>query len=180
MNAKPPSTLSRHQNSKIHLPSNILFLARVSGGAFILSPLHHQPPPNEARLKAIADERQAIFDAFPDLRDEAESAKRTPFHAAAHARKRRGMSAAERKAVGTRMKAYWAKRRAEKAGGEAATADRATESSATAKRPSKRKGMSAEARKAVGQRMRAYWAARRAEKQAGGRKRAGQKAGRKK
>jgi hypothetical protein len=89
---------------------------------------------------------------------------------------RRGMSAAERKAVGTRMKAYWAKRREERAGGEAATADRATQPSAAAKRPSKRNGMSAEARKAVGERMRAYWAAR----QAGGRKRAGQKAGRKK
>jgi hypothetical protein len=31
-------------------------------------------------------------------------------------RKRRGMSAAARKAVGRRMKAYWAKRRKEKAG----------------------------------------------------------------
>ena len=90
------------------------------------------------------------------------------------------MSAVERKAVGTRMKPYWAKRRSEKAGGEAAAADRATQPSAAAKRTSKRNGMSAEARKAVGERMRAYWAARRAEKQAGGRKRAGQKAGRKK
>ena len=91
------------------------------------------------------------------------------------------MSPEERKAVGTRMRAYWAKRRAERAGGEVATADRATKSSTAAKRTSKRKGMSADARKAVGQRMRAYWAARRAEKQSGGHgKRAGRKAGRKK
>jgi hypothetical protein len=90
------------------------------------------------------------------------------------------MSAAERKAVGTRMRAYWAKRRTEKTGGEAAAADRATQPSAAAKRTSKRTGLSAESRKAVGERMRAYWAAKRAEKQAGGRKRAGQKAGRKK
>ena len=129
---------------------------------------------------AIADERQAILQMFPELADRAAPARRASSSAATPTRKRLGMSAAERKAVGTRMKAYWAKRRAEKAGGEAATADRATESSATAKRPSKRQGMSAEARKVVGQRMRAYWAARRAEKQAGGRKRAGRKAGRKK
>jgi hypothetical protein len=90
------------------------------------------------------------------------------------------MSAAERKAVGARIKAYWAKRREGKAGGEAATADRATDSPAPANQPSKRKGMSPAARKAVGQRMRAYWAAKRAEKQVGGRKRAGQKARRKK
>ena len=116
----------------------------------------------EARLRAIADERQAILQMFPELADGAAPARRASSSAPTPTRKRRGMSAAERKAVGTRMRAYWAKRREEKAGGEAATADRATESSATAKRPSKRKGMSAEARKAVGQRMRAYWAARRA------------------
>jgi hypothetical protein len=63
------------------------------------------------------------------------------------------MSSAERKAVGERMRAYWAKRRAENEGTETTVAKR------------KRKGgMSAAARKAVGARMKAYWAARRAEK----------------
>jgi hypothetical protein len=52
------------------------------------------------------------------------------------------------------MRAYWAKRRAEKSGaGKKAAAKR------------KRKGgMSAEARKRQGERMRAYWAAKRATK----------------
>ena len=111
----------------------------------------------EARLKAIAEERQAIFTAFPELRDGAAPAKRTVSAAAAPARKRRGMSPAQRKVVGQRMKAYWAKRRTEKAGTTQAEG-------AAARQPSKRQGMSAEARKAQGERMRAYWAARRARK----------------
>jgi hypothetical protein len=44
------------------------------------------------------------------------------------------MSAAERKAVGARMKAYWAKRRAEKAGARQAAA-----------KPKRKRGMSTEA-----------------------------------
>jgi hypothetical protein len=68
----------------------------------------------EARLKAIADERQAI---------------------------------------GRRMRAYWAKRRAEKAGAKK-----------TAPKAKRKGGMSAEARKAQGERMKAYWAAKRAQK----------------
>ena len=114
----------------------------------------------EARLQAISQERDAILQAFPDLGrasaqanaslDGAAPARR----ASAPARKRRGMSAAQRKAVGKRMKAYWAKRRAEKGQTAAKTA-----------RKTKRKGgMSAEARKAQGERMQAYWAAKRAEK----------------
>jgi hypothetical protein len=63
------------------------------------------------------------------------------------------MSVAERKAVGRRMRAYWAKRRAEKARTEKATA-----------KPKRKGGMSAEARKAQGERMRAYWAAKRAQR----------------
>ena len=70
----------------------------------------------EARLQAISQERDAILQAFPDLGrasaqanaslDGAAPARR----ASAPARKRRRMSAAQRKAVGERMKAYWAKR----------------------------------------------------------------------
>jgi hypothetical protein len=115
----------------------------------------------QSRLAAIDAEREELLASFPELR----GGSRQDSGAAVPPQKRGGMSPAERKAVGTRMRAYWAKRRAEKAGEQPSRADT---------------GMSAENRKAAGQRMRAYWAARRAEKQAGGRKRAGRKAGRKK
>jgi hypothetical protein len=108
----------------------------------------------EARLKAISEEQQAILSAFPELGDGAAPGRRAASPAAAAARKRRGMSAAQRKAVGQRMKRYWAKWRAQKG---------ATSKNAAPK--AKRKGgMSVEARKAQGERMKAYWAARRAQK----------------
>jgi hypothetical protein len=104
----------------------------------------------EARLKTIQEEQQAILRVFPELRDGAAPAART---SPAPRGGRRRMSAAERRAVGKRMKAYWAKRRAAKAGVSKAAAKR------------KRKGgMSAAARKRQGERMKAYWAARRAAK----------------
>jgi hypothetical protein len=105
----------------------------------------------EARLKAIADEREAIFQAFPDLGDGSAPVRRA---SSLPGRKRRRMSAAERKAVGKRMKAYWANRRAEKG-----------QTAKKAARKIKRKGgMSAETRKRQGERMKAYWAAKRAQK----------------
>jgi len=76
---------------------------------------------------AIADERQAILQIFPELADGAAPARRASSSAATPTRTRGAMSAAARKAVGAQMKAYWAKRRADKAGGEAARADRATD-----------------------------------------------------
>jgi hypothetical protein len=104
----------------------------------------------EARLRTIQEEQQAILRVFPDLRDGAAPAPRT---SPARRPGRRLMSAAERKAVGRRMRAYWAKRRAEKASVGKAAAKR------------KRKGgMSADARKRQGERMRAYWAAKRGAK----------------
>ena len=104
----------------------------------------------EARLKTIQEEQQAILMVFPELRDGTAPARR-----ASPARRpgRRRMSATERKAVGRRMKAYWAKRRAAKAG-----------VSTTAPKPKRKGGMSAAARKRQGERMRAYWAAKRAAK----------------
>lgn len=102
----------------------------------------------QARLQAIEEERRAIVEAFPDL---GRSSGRSNGASAPAARRRKGMSPSQRKAVGLRMKAYWAKRRAGKAGAKKAAPN--------AKRKS---GMSAEARKAQGERMRAYWAARRA------------------
>jgi hypothetical protein len=103
----------------------------------------------EARLKAISEEQDAILRTFPELRDGAAPAGRRP----APRGRRRHMSPAERKVVGARMRAYWAKRRAEKASVGKAAAKR------------KRKGgMSAEARKRQGERMRAHWAAKRGAK----------------
>jgi hypothetical protein len=132
----------------------------------------------EARLHAIEEERDAIMRAFPDL---GRSSGRTNGASPLTARGQ-GMSPSQRKAVGERMKAYWAKRRAEKVRRVDSNALSASEASpAAAKQPSRRKsGMSAEARRAQGERMRAYWAARRAQKQAGSAKRAGRKTGGKK
>ena len=68
----------------------------------------------EARLQELSEERDAIHRAFPDLRGKRRgrpardtSAETSP----RGARKRRKMSAAQRKAVGVRMKKYWAARR---------------------------------------------------------------------
>lgn len=116
----------------------------------------------ESRLKAIAEERQAILQVFPELANG--SAPTRQASPAASARKRNAMSRAQRKAVGERMKAYWAKRRGEKTGRAADTQSASDGAATPANQPSKRKGMSADARKAQGERMRAYWAARRAEK----------------
>jgi hypothetical protein len=121
----------------------------------------------QARLHAIDEERGAILRAFPALRTGRTPAS-TNGSPAPTGRTQKGMSPAQRKAVGERMKAYWAKRRGEKAGTEGADTESASDAAPTsAKPPSKRKGMSPSARKAQGERMRAYWAARRAEKGAG-------------
>jgi hypothetical protein len=131
----------------------------------------------QARLQAIDEERSAILRAFPAL-----GSRPTPVSnngSTAPARRTvKGMSPAQRRSVGERMKAYWAKRRGEKAGASGAAGDAASDTSSA---PAKRKSsMSAEARKAQGERMRAYWAAKRAEKERGSGKRAGRKTGRKK
>jgi hypothetical protein len=55
------------------------------------------------RLRQIAEEEHAICQIFPQLTN------------GTSARTTRGMSSAQRKAVGERMRAYWAKRRAEQA-----------------------------------------------------------------
>ena len=116
------------------------------------------------RLRAIEVERNAIMRAFPHL-DKASGRSNgasPPINGG-----RKGMSASQRRAVGERMKAYWAKRRGEKAGTEGAHTHTPSDPRQTpAQRPSNRKGMSPSARKVQGERMRAFWAARRAEKSA--------------
>ncbi len=71
------------------------------------------------------------------------------------AKKRHQWSAAEKAAIGKRMKAYWAKRRKSSAPAAASPA----QPTATQKRT--RKPMSAAAKKAISKRMKAYWARRR-------------------
>jgi hypothetical protein len=69
----------------------------------------------EQRLAALDAERNTILALFPDLGRGRPGRKPKPDGAPASAkptRKRRGMSAAQRKAVSGWMKAYWAKRRA--------------------------------------------------------------------
>jgi hypothetical protein len=76
----------------------------------------------EARLEALRAEQAALLAAFPDLRGSSSGQTRQAraTQGAAPARgagkRRGGMSPAQRKAVGERMRAYWAARRAEKSG----------------------------------------------------------------
>jgi hypothetical protein len=78
----------------------------------------------EARLETLRAEQAALLAAFPDLRGsssgQTRGAQARASRAAAPARpsgkRRGGMSPAQRKAVGERMRAYWAARRAEKSG----------------------------------------------------------------
>ena len=136
-----------------------------------------------ARLQAIESERSAILQVFPNLasRSTSASGNSAPLPAG---RKRGGMSPARRKAVSQRMKAYWAKRQAEKTGTQTESASKAVPT--VPKPAATRKGMSP-GRKAQAAKMRAYWDARRAakagaERSSGGSSKArkGRKAGRKK
>ena len=76
----------------------------------------------EARLEALRAEQAALLAAFPDLRGpssgQTRQARATQGAAPARGagKRRGGMSPAQRKAVGERMRAYWAARRAEKSG----------------------------------------------------------------
>ena len=64
----------------------------------------------EARLLQLAEEAAAIYRAFPELRDREVT---QPSGATSNGRQvGRSMSAAQRKAVGARMRKYWAGRRA--------------------------------------------------------------------
>ena len=74
----------------------------------------------EARITELNEELVAIYATFPDLRKgagqrgpRAGAAPTRPASgvAAKRARKRRKMSAAQRKAVGERMRKYWAARK---------------------------------------------------------------------
>ena len=64
----------------------------------------------EARLRALEIERTQILRSFPGLKAGATAAS-TGAAGAGPARRRRQMSAAERRSVSVRMKKYWAERR---------------------------------------------------------------------
>jgi hypothetical protein len=75
----------------------------------------------EARIRELQAELAEIERAFPDLRGRASrrlpvrreqpSEEESGASSPVRKRKRRGMSAAQRKAVGERMKKYWAERK---------------------------------------------------------------------
>jgi len=67
----------------------------------------------EARIAELTAELNDIYKAFPDLR-RGRSSPDASSGAGEGRRKRKPMSAAQRKAVGQRMKAYWAARKARK------------------------------------------------------------------
>ena len=126
----------------------------------------------QARLAEISLEREAIRRAFPEVRENGSRGGRTRQSAvdsgsepasAPTRRRRRTMTAAQRKAVGERMKRYWAARR----GGSGTTgatspdsAKRASKSAGDAVTRGQRK-MSAAARKRISQAQKKRWAAKR-------------------
>jgi len=70
----------------------------------------------EARIVELQGELDSIYEAFPDLRQRSKAvSSRTAAagkdSATSPTRRRRRMTAAQRKAVGERMRKYWAERR---------------------------------------------------------------------
>jgi hypothetical protein len=69
----------------------------------------------QARLQELERERALILKAFPGLEAGVPGNLAVPAEGGRLRRRRRTMSAAERKAVSVRMRKYWAARRREKA-----------------------------------------------------------------
>ncbi len=72
----------------------------------------------EARVSELKEELDAIYAAFPELRAggrrqraQAQPESPSPSEGTRRSRKRRKMSAAQRKAAGERLKKYWAERK---------------------------------------------------------------------
>ena len=138
----------------------------------------------QARLTEMAQEVEAIRRAFPELRESRGPRRRGKVaeqdstqdesSTATKGRRRHTMTAAQRKAVGERMRKYWAAKR----GGSQASASsdspetapapaaRATKAGATAKR--RPRNMSPEARKRISEAQKTRWAAHRRGGQATG------------
>ncbi len=118
----------------------------------------------QTAVRQLEVEKQHIERQIAAVRRALDGAGRTVLSALP---RRRRMSAAERRAVSLRMKAYWARKKvtagansdARRAKGAQALARYAAARPRLAKRPRR---MSAAARRAIGRRMKAYWAKRRA------------------
>ncbi len=111
-------------------------------------------PPAQATAKRKA--KAAKPKAKPQPKQARPKAKPQP---KAKAKKRHQWTAAEKAAIGKRMKAYWAKRR--KAGVSVAPKKRASKKAVKQATKGKRKPMTAAQKKLVSAMMKAYWAARR-------------------
>ena len=125
----------------------------------------------EARLLQLSQEADAIHRLFPELRNGTAQKAET---AAASARRpprrgrRRTMSAAERNAVGERMKKYWAARRGESDAAGTTSSDAPAKAAKAARDANKRgpRTMSPEARKRISDAQKARWAKQRGEAKA--------------
>lgn len=128
----------------------------------------------QARLNQLTDEQEQIHRLFPELRHGATTRPVTGRVSSGSAatsspsrRGRRTMSAGQRKAVGERMRKYWAARRG---GSEAVTtgSDSVGNAAKTARRTGKRgpRTMSPEARKRISDAQKARWAKQRGEAKA--------------
>ena len=123
----------------------------------------------QARLTEMAQEAEAIRRAFPELRDDQgtgrDGSKDDNTEASPTSRRQRSgtMSAAQRKAVGERMKKYWAARRAGTGATEASGSEPAAKPASTATGAAKRgpRTMSPEARKRISDAQKARWAKQR-------------------
>jgi hypothetical protein len=67
----------------------------------------------EARVRELTAELAQIYRAFPDLRRSGRLGAGSSPGTTPRGRRRKPMSAAQKKAVGARMKKYWAARRKE-------------------------------------------------------------------
>jgi len=141
----------------------------------------------QARLLEISEEVEAIRRAFPELQEKRRRSNSSGTRAGtaqppaesdgtsastSGRGPRRGMSAVQRKAVGERMKRYWAARRAAAEGNGASEPSAAAVPAATATRRPRAKAaaaggrrgprkMSAAARKRISDAQKKRWAARR-------------------
>jgi hypothetical protein len=116
----------------------------------------------QARLEAITSELAAIRQAFPELANGNVGAHRTTTGGNAASRRRRTMSAAQRKAVGERMKKYWAAKRAAADGAAPKAGSKRGRTAKRTKAAGKRgaRKMSAAARKRISDAQKARWAKR--------------------
>jgi hypothetical protein len=126
----------------------------------------------QARLNQLNEEQEQIHRLFPELR-KGTAPRRVTGRVRSNAapstasprRGRRTMSAAQRKAVGERMKQYWAARRGGTEAVGSASSEPAAQTTKAARGAAKRgrRNMSPEARKRISQAQKARWAKQRGE-----------------